>query len=135
MSRNCAPSLIDAKRFYVDDRGAARGLFVTAKVTAATLRDDDSHFRSRHSYGNHLRPGKTSDEDSSPSPHALSTSPVLADQWGRSFSLAAPWNNFLLHSQLPLDVVLGNMLDHGVSRHRRRSRPLLLEADASGALN
>src|SRR5207247_6887456 len=39
----------------------------------------------------------------------------------------------LLHSQLPLDVVLGHMLDHAVSV-TDADRGLLLEADAGGAL-
>src|SRR5437773_11788957 len=39
----------------------------------------------------------------------------------------------LLHSQLPLDVVLGHMLDHAISV-TDADRGLLLEADASGAL-
>src|SRR5260370_4811057 len=39
----------------------------------------------------------------------------------------------LLHSQLPLDVVLGHMLDHAVSV-TDADRGLLLEADASGTL-
>jgi serine phosphatase RsbU (regulator of sigma subunit) len=39
----------------------------------------------------------------------------------------------LLHSQLPLDVVLGHMLDHAVSV-TDADRGLLLEADAAGAL-
>src|SRR5207244_2675094 len=39
----------------------------------------------------------------------------------------------LLHSQLPLDIVLGHMLDHAISV-TDADRGLLLEADASGAL-
>src|SRR5580700_53977 len=43
ISRNCAASVIEANRFYVEDRGQRRGLFVNGeKVESRELQDGDA---------------------------------------------------------------------------------------------
>jgi phosphoserine phosphatase RsbU/P len=137
ISRNCAAIVIEANRFYVEDRGQRRGLFVNGeKVESRELQDGDSiTFGLDDSYEIIFRSGKTSDEDSLPHlltrmEHITSSEPTGGGLVKLKRLLEA---TSLLHSQLPLDVVLGHMLDHAVSV-TDADRGLLLEADATGAL-
>src|SRR5260370_5644116 len=137
ISRNCAAVVIEANRFYVEDRGQRRGLFVNAeKVDSRELQDGDSiTFGLDDSYEIIFRSGKSSDEDSLPHlltrmEHITSSEPTGGGLVKLKRLLEA---TSLLHSQLPLDVVLGHMLDHAVSV-TDADRGLLLEADVSGAL-
>jgi sigma-B regulation protein RsbU (phosphoserine phosphatase) len=137
ISRNCAAVVIEASRFYVEDRGQRRGLFVNGeKVESRELQDGDSiTFGLDDSYEIIFRSGKTSDEDSLPHlltrmEHITSSEPTGGGLVKLKRLLEA---TSLLHSQLPLDVVLGHMLDHAVSV-TDADRGLLLEADASGVL-
>jgi len=137
ISRNCAAVVIEANRFYVEDRGQRRGLFVNGeKVESRELQDGDSiTFGLDDSYEIIFRSGKTSDEDSLPHlltrmEHITSSEPTGGGLVKLKRLLEA---TSLLHSQLPLDVVLGHMLDHAVSV-TDADRGLLLEADATGAL-
>ncbi len=137
ISRNCAAVVIEANRFYVEDRGQRRGLFVNGeKVDSRELQDDDSiTFGLEDSYEIIFRSGKSSDTDSLPQlltrmEHITSSEPTGGGLAKLKRLLEAI---SLLHSQLPLDVVLGHMLDHAVSV-TDADRGLLLEADASGAL-
>jgi sigma-B regulation protein RsbU (phosphoserine phosphatase) len=137
ISRNCAAVVIEANRFYVEDRGQRRGLFVNGeKVDSRELQDGDSiTFGLDDSYEIIFRSGKTSDEDSLPQlltrmEHITSSEPTGGGLVKLKRLLEA---TSLLHSQLPLDVVLGHMLDHAVSV-TDADRGLLLEADASGSL-
>ncbi len=137
ISRNCAAVVIEANRFYVEDRGQRRGLFVNGeKVDSRELQDRDSiTFGLEDSYEIIFRSGKTSDADSLPQlltrmEHITSSEPTGGGLAKLKRLLEAI---SLLHSQLPLDVVLGHMLDHAVSV-TDADRGLLLEADASGAL-
>ena len=68
ISRNCAAIVIEANRFYVEDRGQRRGLFVNGeKVDSRELQDGDSiTFGLDDSYEIIFRSGKSSDEDSLP---------------------------------------------------------------------
>src|SRR5260370_8154553 len=52
ISRNCAAVVIDANRFYVEDRGQRRGLFANGeKVDSRELQNGDSiTFRLEHPY-------------------------------------------------------------------------------------
>src|SRR5258708_1098931 len=70
ISRNCAAVVIEANRFYVEDRGQRRGLFVNGeKVQSRELQDGDSiTFGLQASYEIFFRSGKTSDADSLPHP-------------------------------------------------------------------
>src|SRR5882757_1523912 len=138
ISRNCAAVVIEANRFYVEDRGQRRGLFVNGeKVDSRELRDGDSiTFGLDDSYEIIFRSGKTSDEDSLPHlltrmEHITSSEPTSGGGLVKLKRLLEATS--LLHSQLPLDVVLGHMLDLAVSV-TDADRGLLLEADAAGAL-
>jgi sigma-B regulation protein RsbU (phosphoserine phosphatase) len=137
ISRNCAAVVIEANHFYVEDRGQRRGLFVNGeKVDSRELQDGDSiTFGLDDSYEIIFRSGKSSDEDSLPHlltrmEHITSSEPTGGGLVKLKRLLEA---TSLLHSQLPLDVVLSHMLDHAVSV-TDADRGLLLEADASGAL-
>jgi sigma-B regulation protein RsbU (phosphoserine phosphatase) len=137
ISRNCAAVVIEANRFYVEDRGQRRGLYVNGeKVDSRELQDGDSvTFGLDDSYEIIFRSGKSSDEDSLPHlltrmEHITSSEPTGGGLVKLKRLLEA---TSLLHSQLPLDVVLGHMLDHAVSV-TDADRGLLLEADATGAL-
>jgi sigma-B regulation protein RsbU (phosphoserine phosphatase) len=137
ISRNCAAVVIEANRFYVEDRGQRRGLFVNGeKVDSRELQDGDSiTFGLDDSYEIIFRSGKNSDADSLPHlltrmEHITSSEPTGGGLVKLKRLLEA---TSLLHSQLPLDVVLGHMLDHAVSV-TDADRGLLLEADASDVL-
>jgi phosphoserine phosphatase RsbU/P len=137
ISRNCAAVVIEANHFYIEDRGQRRGLFVNGeKVDSRELQDGDSiTFGLDDSYEIIFRSGKSSDEDSLPHlltrmEHITSSEPTGGGLVKLKRLLEA---TSLLHSQLPLDVVLSHMLDHAVSV-TDADRGLLLEADATGAL-
>jgi sigma-B regulation protein RsbU (phosphoserine phosphatase) len=100
------------------------------------LQDGDSiTFGLDDSYEIVFRSSKSSDEDSLPQlltrmEHITSSEPTGGGLIKLKRLLEA---TSLLHSQLPLDVVLGHMLDHAVSV-TDADRGLLLEADAGSAL-
>jgi sigma-B regulation protein RsbU (phosphoserine phosphatase) len=137
ISRNCAAIVIEANRFYVEDRGQRRGLFVNGeKVESRELQDGDAiSFGLDDSYEIVFRSNSAANETSLPNlltriEHITSSEPTGGGLVKLKRLLEA---TSLLHSQLPLDVVLGHMLDHAVSV-TDADRGLLLEADASGAL-
>jgi sigma-B regulation protein RsbU (phosphoserine phosphatase) len=137
ISRNCAAVVIEANRFYVEDRGQRRGLFVNGeKVESRELQDGDAiTFGLDDSYEMFFRSAASSNETSIPNlltriEHITSTEPSGGGLYKLKRLLEA---TSLLHSQLPLDVVLGHMLDHSVSV-TDADRGLLLESDAAGAL-
>jgi phosphoserine phosphatase RsbU/P len=137
ISRNCAAIVTEANRFYIEDRGQRRGLFVNGeKVDSRELQDGDSiTFGLEDSYEVIFRSGKSTEVDSLPQlltrmEHITSSEPTGGGLFKLKRLLEA---TSLLHSQLPLDVVLGHMLDHAVSV-TDADRGLLLEADAAGAL-
>src|SRR5947199_10399881 len=137
ISRNSAAVVIEANRFYVDDRRQPRGLFVNGeKVESRELQDGDAiTFGLDDSYEIIFRSAKGSDEDSLPllltrMEHITSSAPT----GGGLLKLKGPPEaTSLLHSQLPLDVVLGHMLDHAVSV-TDADRGLLLETDDACSL-
>src|ERR1700740_685215 len=137
ISRNCAPIVTEASKFYIEDRGQRRGLFVNGeKVESRELQDGDSiTFGLDDSYEIIFRSGKGADGDSLPQlltriEHITSTEPTGGGLIKLKRLLEA---TALLHSQLPLDEALSHMLDHAVSV-TNADRGLLLEADAGGAL-
>ena len=137
ISRNCAALVIEAGRLYIEDRGQRRGLFVNGeKVESRQLNDGDSiTFGLEDSYELLFRSGTSSGEESIPNlltriEHITSSEPVGGGLRKLNLLLEA---TTLLHSQLPLDSVLGTMLDHAVSV-TDADRGMLLEADATGAL-
>lgn len=137
ISRNCAAIVSEAGNLYVEDRGQRRGLFVNGeKVESRALNDGDSiTFGLEDSYEVIFRSGAPSGEDSLPNlltriEHITSSEPVGGGLRKLNLLLEA---TTLLHSQLPLDSVLGTMLDHAISV-TDADRGILLEADATGAL-
>ncbi len=142
ISRNCAAIVVEANKRYIEDRGQRRGLFVNGeKVESRELQPGDViTFGLDDSYEIIYRSTATGAEDSLPHlltriEHITASDQVQASS-GRSLAkldqlLAA---TALLHSQLPLDEVLGMMLDHAVSV-MDADRGVLLEADDKGALH
>jgi len=137
ISRNCAAVVIEANRFYVEDRGQRRGLFVNGeKIESRELQDGDSiTFGLDDSYEIVFRSDKGADADSLPQlltrmEHITSTEPTGGGLIKLKRLLEA---SALLHSQLPLDEALSHMLDHAVSV-TDADRGLLLERDSTDAL-
>src|SRR4030081_496723 len=137
ISRTCAAVFIEANRYYVEDRGQRRGLFVNGeKVDSRELQDGDTiTFGLDDSYEIVFRSAKDADSDSLPQlltrmEHITSSEPAGGGLAKLKRLLEA---TSLLHSQLPLDVVLGHMIDHAVSV-TDADRGLLLETDAGGAI-
>jgi len=137
ISRNCAAVVIEANRFYIEDRGQRRGLFINGeKVDSRELQDGDSiTFGLDDSYEIIFRSAKGTDSDSLPQlltrmEHITSSEPSGGGLIKLKRLLEA---SALLHSQLPLDEALSHMLDHAVSV-TDADRGLLLEKDATDAL-
>ena len=137
ISRNCAAVVIEANRFYVEDRGQRRGLFVNGeKVESRELQDGDAiTFGLEDSYEILFRSATSSNDNSLPQLLTRMEHITSSEQTGGGlFKLKRLLEaTSLLHSQLPLDVVLGHMLDHAVSV-TDADRGLLLESDAAGTL-
>ena len=135
ISRKCAAIISDSDRCSLEDRGHRNGVFVNGnKIEHCVLADgdaitfglDDSYeivFRtldSDASIKNMLtRIGSISSTDTSPG--GLRKLNLLLEATS------------LLHSQLPLDSVLGTMIEHAIAI-TDADRGLLLEADSSGSL-
>jgi sigma-B regulation protein RsbU (phosphoserine phosphatase) len=135
ISRQCAAIISDGDCFYVEDRGHRCGVFVNGeKCDRRVLKDgdvisfglDDSYeiiFRasaadtSIQNILSRIQVGSTAET----SPGGLRKLNLLLEA------------TMLLHSQLPLDSVLGTMLDHAISI-TDADRGLLLEPDSSGTL-
>jgi sigma-B regulation protein RsbU (phosphoserine phosphatase) len=137
ISRNCAALVIEANRFYVEDRGQRRGLFVNGeKIESRELQDGDAiTFGLDDSYEIIFRSGRASDADSLPRlltrmEHITTSTPTGGGLLKLKRLLEA---SALLHSQLPLDDALSHMLDHAVSV-TDADRGLLLEKDAAGTM-
>jgi serine phosphatase RsbU (regulator of sigma subunit) len=140
ISRNCAAMVMEANKHYIEDRGQRRGLFINGeKVESRELQDGDIiTFGVDDSYEIIYRSAGPAGEDSIP--HLLTrmehiTGSDVVSKAGARLSkldqlLAA---TALLHSQLPLDEVLGMMLNHAISV-MDADRGILLEADDKNAL-
>jgi phosphoserine phosphatase RsbU/P len=137
ISRNCAAIVTEANKYYIEDRGQRRGLFVNGeKIESRELQDGDSiTFGLDDSYEIIYRSAANASTDSLPHlltriEHITSSEPGSGGLRKLNLLLEA---TTLLHSQLPLDTVLGHMLDHAVSV-TDADRGLLLEADDKGTL-
>jgi serine phosphatase RsbU (regulator of sigma subunit) len=137
ISRNCAAIVIEANRFYIEDRGQRRGLFVNGeKVESRELQHGDAiSFGLEDSYEMIFRSASSSDAESVPHlltriEHITSSEPTGGGLRKLNQLLEA---TAMLHSHLPLDEVFANMLDHAVSI-TDADRGLLLEPDGTGAL-
>ncbi|MCU1239526.1 MAG: hypothetical protein JWO71_252 [Candidatus Acidoferrum typicum] len=141
ISRNCAAMVMEANKHYVEDRGQRRGLFVNGqKVESRELQHGDIiTFGVEDSYEIIYRSAASAGEQSIPNlltrMEHITGSDVVASAGARLSKLdqllAA---TALLHSQLPLDEVLGMMLDHAISV-MDADRGLLLESDDKAALH
>ena len=135
ISRNCAAIVTEANRFYLEDRGQRRGLYVNGeKVESRELQNGDAiSFGLEDSYEIIFRNSIGSSSDDESIPHLLTriehiTASEPTGSGGlRKLNLLLEATT-LLHSQLPLDSVLGTMLDHAVSV-TDADRGLLLEGD------
>jgi phosphoserine phosphatase RsbU/P len=141
ISRNCAAMVVEANKYYIEDRGQRRGLFVNGeKVESRELQDGDIvTFGVDDSYEIIYRSSAPAGEDSIP--HLLTRMEHItgSDAVGSAGARLSKLDQLLaatalLHSQLPLDEVLGMMLDHAVSV-MDADRGVLLEADDKGALH
>jgi phosphoserine phosphatase RsbU/P len=137
ISRNCAAIVTEAGKYYIEDRGQRRGLFVNREKTESReLQDGDSiSFGLDDSYEIIYRSAANASTDSLPHlltriEHITSSEPSGGGLRKLNLLLEA---TTLLHSQLPLDSVLGTMLDHAVSV-TDADRGLLLEVDGAGTL-
>jgi phosphoserine phosphatase RsbU/P len=140
ISRECAAIIVEGNKFHLEDRGQRRGLFVNnEKCESRELKDGDIiTFGLEDSYEIVFRSSSGANTDDLP--HLLtrietitSSEPGSGSSGGlRKLNMLLEASK-LLHSQLPLDAVLGTMLDHAVSV-TDADRGLLLEADAAGKL-
>jgi hypothetical protein len=134
ISRSAAALLFDGG-YCLEDRGQRGGIFLNGKkIVKQAVEDGDvitfgldgSHqivFRTSASNAtvDHLLSRIESITPGDPSPGGLSRINLLLEA------------TMLLHSQLPLDAVLGTMLDHAMAV-TDAERGILLEADQSGTL-
>ncbi|HET9803761.1 MAG TPA: FHA domain-containing protein, partial [Candidatus Acidoferrum sp.] len=137
ISRNCAAIVSEANKFYVEDRGQRRGLFVNGeKVESRELQPGDVvTFGLEDSYEVVYRATEGAGDESIPMfltriEHMTSAEKSSGGLNKLNLLLEA---TTLLHSQLPLDSVLGKMLDHAISV-TNADRGLLLEANVEGQL-
>ncbi len=143
ISRRCAAIVADGSGYRLDDRGNRYGVFVNgAKVLQQALRDGDViTFGLDGSYQIVFHAALAG---ATPAPQAsvanlLTRIGTLSDLTGSGTSGGLNRLNLLLeatsllHSQLPLESVLGTMLDHAISI-THADRGLLIEPDATGTL-
>src|SRR5216684_3401656 len=140
ISRTCAAMVVEANKHYIEDRGQRRGLFVNReKVESRQLQDgdvitfgvDDSYeivYRSAAAGGDDSIPQLLTRMEHITGSDAVGSAGVRLSKLDQLLAATA-----LLHSQLPLDEVLGIMLDHAISV-MDADRGVLLEADDKGAL-
>src|SRR5262252_6130516 len=140
ISRQCAAIVVEANRFYIEDRGQRRGVFVNSeKVDSRALQDGDIiTFGLEDSYEIVFRSSAEGGGETIPQlltriEHITSSEPSASATGGlRKLNMLLEASS-LLHSQLPLDSVLAKMLDHAVAV-LDADRGLLLENGADGAL-
>src|SRR3974390_1565612 len=121
ISRNCAAIVQEANRYYLEDRGQRRGIFVNSeKVESRPLNDGDViTFGLEDSYQVIFRAATGTSDEAIPQlltriDHMTSSAESSTGGGLRKLNLlleAPP----LLHSQLPLDSVLAKMIDHAVA--------------------
>jgi serine phosphatase RsbU (regulator of sigma subunit) len=142
ISRRCAAIVMDDSGYHLDDLGNRYGVFVNgAKVQQQPLRDGDRiGFGIDDSYHVIFHVGSAPDVPSQPEvANLLTRIGTLSDLASSGTSGGLSKLNLLLeassllHSQLPLDSVLGSMLDHAISI-THADRGLLIEPDAAGVM-
>ena len=139
ISRNCAAIVSEASKFYIEDRGQRRGLFVNGEKAESRELQDGDHitFGLEDSYEIIYRSSELSGDESIPMfltriEHITSKDQSSSGGLNKLNLLLEATT--LLHSQLPLDSVLGKMLDHAISV-TNADRGMLMEANAVGQLH
>ena len=135
ISRHCAAIVCEGERFYLEDRGQRRGVFVNGeKIESRALGDGDAiTFGLDDSYQLFFRSSSGEEEF----PQLLTRIDQISSSDSptgglRKLTLLLEVTS-LLHSQLPLDSVLSTMLDHAVSV-TDADRGILLVPGESGML-
>lgn len=120
ISRNCAAIVTEANRYYMEDRGQRRGIFVNGeKVESRPLTDGDViTFGLEDSYQVIFRAATGTSDEAIPQlltriDHMTSSESSTGGGL-RKLNLLLEATS-LLHSQLPLDSVLAKMIDHAVA--------------------
>ena len=120
ISRNCAAIVQEANRYYLEDRGQRRGIFVNGeKVESRPLTDSDViTFGLEDSYQVIFRAAAGTSDEAIPQlltriDHMTSSESSTGGGL-RKLNLLLEATS-LLHSQLPLDSVLAKMIDHAVA--------------------
>lgn len=120
ISRNCAAIVTEANRYYLEDRGQRRGIFVNSeKIESRPLNDGDViTFGLEDSYQVIFRSAAGTSDESIPQlltriDHMTSSESSTGGGL-RKLNLLLEATS-LLHSQLPLDSVLAKMIDHAVA--------------------
>jgi len=120
ISRNCAAIVTEANRYYMEDRGQRRGIFVNGeKVESRPLTDGDViTFGLEDSYQVIFRAATGTSDEAIPQlltriDHMTSSESSTGGGL-RKLNLLLEATS-LLHSQLPLDSVLAKMIDHAIA--------------------
>ncbi|HUI75181.1 MAG TPA: SpoIIE family protein phosphatase [Candidatus Acidoferrum sp.] len=139
ISRQCAAIVTEANDFYLEDKGQRRGLFVNGeKVESRALQDGDViTFGLEDSYEIIFRSSSNTGEESIPNlltriDHLAGTDSSTGTGGLQKLNRLLEASR-LVHSQLPLESVLGEMLNHAIAL-TDADRGLLLEADEGGHL-
>ena len=134
ISRQCAAIISDDGCYVIEDRGHRHGIFVNGKrIDRRVLEDGDViSFGLANSYEIifRLSASETAIHNILNRIGNISSSGSSSDGLKKLNLLLEATS--LLHSQLPLDSVLGTMLDHAIAV-TDADRGLLLEPDSSGA--
>jgi sigma-B regulation protein RsbU (phosphoserine phosphatase) len=119
ISRNCGAIVTEANRYYLEDRGQRRGVFVNGeKIESRALTDGDViTFGLEDSYQVIFRAATGTSDESIPQLLTRIDHMTSSESTGgglRKLNLLLEATS-LLHSQLPLDSVLAKMIDHAVA--------------------
>ncbi len=136
ISRQCASIVFEAGRFYIEDQGQRRGLFINGeKVEGRELKDRDAiTFGLEDSYEIIFRSSSTEEQ----LPNLLTRIENITTGPDASTGGLHKLNQLLeviavLHSQLPLESVLAEMLDRAIEI-TDADRGLLLVPESPGSL-
>jgi len=135
ISRMCAVIIFAGDRWYLEDRGHRRRIYVSGKqIDRCVLEDGDViSFGLDDSYEIIFRSASADTAIRTILTRIKSMSSVDSSPGGLQKLNLLLEATMLLHSHLPLDSVLSTMLDHAISV-TNADRGFLLEPDSAGAL-
>jgi phosphoserine phosphatase RsbU/P len=135
ISRQCAAIISEGDRWHLEDRGHRRGLHVNEKpIHRCVLEDGDViSFGIENSYKIIFRSVVAESSIQNILSRIQNITGTDSSYGGLNKLNLLLEATMLLHSQLPLDSVLGTMIDHAISI-TGADRGLLLEPDSTGAL-